>query len=270
MISNEWTTQVLEALSNAPDDEVAYVFPDGRSTSADAFSHHHVGALGVLLITTKSAIFADNAAYVAAAIVNRDVPLPTGFDPHKMLTKTPGPHLRRLGHYQRQLLEMVYIRIVDNLLTYVIDVIAECIRANPNLIKSAKENISTEVALSFENMDDLKTHLLERKIISIAYQGIEGQCEWIENHLGVRGLRNIPAYPSVIEMIEFRNCMVHNRSRAGDKCVRALQRYGVAVKTGQKLEASMDDLFVAGSAAFEFATYLDRQLVEKFSLQVTA
>lgn len=266
MIDNDWTRQALQALTSAAADEVAFAFPARQSAAAGAFVHHHAGAFGVLLTATNSAVFADNAAYVAAAITNGDSPLPKGFDPHMPLPNAIGPHLRRLKAIQSQLFEMCYIRVADNLMTYVVDVMAECMRAQPNLIRSSKDSVPTDVLLNYDTMEELKAHLIERKLLGIAYLGLEGQCDWLQTHLGVSDLRKIPAFPSVVELIETRNCMVHSRAKVGEKFLRALRPFGVVAAKGQSLEISIEDLFVAGRAAVEFARHIDAQLTAKFDL----
>ncbi|MBI1682691.1 hypothetical protein [Caulobacter hibisci] len=266
MISNDWTRQALNALASAAADEVAFTFPARQSAAAGAFVHHHTGAFGVLLTATSSAVFADNAAHVAAAITNGDSQLPKGFDPHVPLPNAIGPHLRKLQAIQSQLFEMVYIRVADNLMTYVVDVMAECMRAQPNLIRSTKDSVPTDVLLNYDSMDELRAHLIERKLLGVAYLGLEGQCDWLHTHLGVSDLRKIPAFPSVVELIETRNCMVHSRAKVGEKFLRALRPFGVVATKGQPLEVSMDDLFVVGRAAVEFARHIDEQVIAKFDL----
>ena len=43
------------------------------------------------------------------------------------------------------LLEMIIIRLADNLTTYMVDVIGECIKAQPGILKSSKDQMSAEV-----------------------------------------------------------------------------------------------------------------------------
>ena len=104
MISNDWTAAVALSLSDASDDARALPTAEKLTSSAASFFHHHDGAFGVLFGAIDSAVFADNAAFVARAALQGDGPLPKGFDPHRMLTEEPGPHLRRLRSTQRQLL----------------------------------------------------------------------------------------------------------------------------------------------------------------------
>ena len=97
MIKNDWTVSVTSLMATASDDSRALPVPQVKTSSGGAFFHHHDGAFRVLFGAIDSAIFADNAAFVARKVLEGSSPLPGGFDPYKMLADEPGPHLRRLA-----------------------------------------------------------------------------------------------------------------------------------------------------------------------------
>jgi hypothetical protein len=268
MISNDWTASVLRELEEGDGQAPAFPPPPTLSYSAGSFFLHQNGALGVLMASLDAAVFADNAAFVASKIVRQDLLLPKGFDPHQPLSDTPGPHLRRLGSVQRPLMEMLLIRLADNLTTYVLDVAGECIKARPGLLKSSKEQLSTEAILAVATMEELQASLIERKLMAIAYLSLDKQIDWMVDQLGVADVKRQPCFPNLVELLEARNCMVHNRARVGPKYLRALAPYGVSATVGQLLEPSVEEVFVAAKSAATFVSALDAALVEKFGLKL--
>jgi hypothetical protein len=266
MISNHWTRALSETMSEEADAAPAMPFPSVRTNAADTFFRLHHSAFSVLFAAIDSAVFADNAAFIARAALQGDETLPKGFDPHRMLSAQPGPHLKRLQAAQSHLLEMIYIRLADNLLNYLNDIIAECLGAQPNLLKGGKDQISVESILSFQTWEELQSHLVERKLIGVAYLGLDKQIDWISANLGVNAMKDLPYYPSVLELVESRNCMVHGRAKVGEKFIKALSPYGVTVARGHLLEPTIDDLFVAARASAEMVLLLDTALRAKFHL----
>lgn len=243
--------------------------PQNPSFSAKSFFINQHSAFKVFLAFMDSSIFADNAAMVAAKIVDGNPPFPKSFDPYIPLSTEPGVHLRRLQSLGRPMMEMILIRLSDNFTTYLLDVVGECIRVKPELLKSSKDQISTELVFSVSSMDDLRDMLVERKLISVAYLSLEKQLEWISDRLGIRKLKDLECFPNLIELVESRNCAVHNRGKAGEKYTRALASYEGCAKLGELIRLSVESLFVAAKAAEEFVTYLDARLVEKYSIQTT-
>ncbi len=267
MISNDWTATVVLSLSDASDDARALPTAEILTSSAASFFHHHNAAFGVLFGAIDSAVFADNAAFVARAVLEGDKPLPRGFDPHKMLSEESGPHLRRLRSTQRQMLEMIYIRLADNFLNYIMDVVAECINGQPNLLRAGKDQIAIDAVLEFQTLEELRAHLIERKLISIAYLGLDKQLDWIADHLGLEGVKDRPCYPSVVELVEARNCMVHGRGKVGDKFIKAVAPFGVTLARGHQIDPTVDDLFIAARASAELVNYVDQDTEQKIQTQ---
>ena len=156
-----------------------------------------------------ASIFADNAAFVASKIVRQDYPLPNGFDPLVPLSQEPGPHLRRFKTVSPSLMEMILIRLADNFTTYLLDIVGECIRSRPGLLKSSKDQMTTEAILAFTTLEECAPRL-EAK-------GTEGQAGRSSSldfeHLGVANMTQQGFFPSLVELVEARNCMVHNRAK---------------------------------------------------------
>jgi hypothetical protein len=268
MISNDWTVAALKEFEESNDDAPAFYVPVELTHSADAFFHHQVGALTVVLGMIRASVFADNAAFVAKKIVRCDVDLPQKFDPSVPLSKEIGPHRRQLDTILPSLMEMVLIRLADNFTAYLLEIVGECIKARPELLKSSKDQVTTETILSFANFDDLRSAIIERKLISIAYLSFEKQLDWVAEHLGAAELAQRGCIPSLLELIEARNCMVHNRSRIGAKYLKCLSRFGVSASMGQPLRPSIEYLFVAAKAAADFVAAADQILSLKFRLEL--
>lgn len=267
MISNAWTATKLSEFEQADGETNLFAVPRFASAAANSFFHHLVGALSIFITTVNTAVFADNAAFVANKILQKEIPYPKNFDPYIPLPDNPGPHLRQFNRVQKALTEMIFIRLADNFTTYLLDVVAECVRAKPLALKSTKDQISTDVILDFETMEELREYLIQRKLISFAYLGLDKQLNWLSERLGVADLNERECFPSLIDLVEARNCLVHGRGKIGEKYVQMLAPYGGSAEVGQTVNLSMNDLFIAAKAGEEFVTYLDKMLLEKFNLR---
>lgn len=267
MISNDWTAAVLKELTASKDSTPAFNVPPVLTHSAETFFHHQSGALSVLFGMLNASVFADNAAFVAGKILRGDSDLPKDFDPLVPLSQTHGPHLRLFRAVNRPLMEMILIRLADNLTTYLLDLIGECIRSRPGMLKSAKDQMSIEAILAFATLEELRASIIDRKLISIAYLSLDKQLDWISDNLGVVNGTQQGYFPTLLELVEARNCMVHNRAKIGAKYLKALAPFETTANAGQLIRPSIDDLFVAAKAASELVASLDGVLIAKFGLK---
>lgn len=267
MILNEWTAATLKVLNESGDDEAAFNVPSTCTVSAGTFFRHQTSAMKVLGGLIEASIFADNAVFVAGKVTRGDTDLPSGFDPRQPLSPAPGPFQQRLGSVVPQLIEMIIIRLADNFTSYLMEIIEDCIKSQPALLKSNKDQMTTELIMQFSNIDDLHSAIIDRKMMSSAYLSLEKQLDWMTEHLGIMNLKQEGAFPSLVELIEVRNCLVHGRARIGAKYVRAVAPYGLEVRVGEAINPSVEHVFLAARAAAELVTLIDKALMPKFSLK---
>lgn len=264
MAADDWRARTLAELESASADAPLIAGPLVATRSGEKFYQELGKALGAFFFLVDLVIFSDNAASVAAKIVRSEGPFPKNFDPMEPLPGSQGLFHARLGTLSEPVQEMVLCRLVDNFTSYLSEVIRECLRARPEILKS-KETLTVESLLQFGSLEELQNWLVDRKVDELAYAGFGNLSEWLEKRLGVADFNAIPARSMLVETLELRNCIVHNRSRASAKYVRAVSERS-ELTPGSPIKVDVDSLFLTARATADCVQFLDGKLSAKFGL----
>jgi hypothetical protein len=116
------------------------------------------------------------------------------------------------GTASRQIVEMGVCRLADNYECYLVDVIAGIHQTTPNILRSS-DVVTVEFVLDFDNIDDLRAALVERKIMELGYGGFIELDKWCLDRLKIPLTEDETHKRTLIEIIETRNLIVHNRSK---------------------------------------------------------
>lgn len=160
---------------------------------------------------------------------------------------------------------MMVVRTADNFTSYLSDIIRECIEAQPKLLRS-KETLTYEEILNHSTLEELKESLIERKISALGYSGFGSLSDWFDERLGISDLRANIAWKTINELVEARNCIVHNACCASAKYLRAIAREVNRGTLGQPIEIDVEFGFVAYCATAQCVTALDDVIAKKFQL----
>jgi hypothetical protein len=120
--------------------------------------------------------------------------------------------------------------------------------------------------LEHTNFEELLQTLADGKIDSLSYAGFAKLSKWFETRLTISELQLSVASGVIHELLEARNCIVHNGCRANAKYLRA---NGLAVNKqtiGQPIDISQKFAFLAYCATAECVSSLDDALASKFLL----
>jgi hypothetical protein len=264
---NHWLIETLRHFEVAPADDPLFSVPPALTDAARNFFDDLGSTLRSFVLLTKAVVFADNAALVSRKALDGERHLPTGFDPF-LYIEGPGHFGRQLQSVSRVQNEMTIVRLVDNFTSYLVEIVGECLRANPKIMRS-KENATFEAIFSCSSLDELHDTLINRKVDELAYLGFERLAVWIDEKLGVDTLSDFPEKTTLVEFLEVRNCIVHNRSKVGPKLFRVPGRREAFGEVGREIRLKVDDLLLASRATSETVALLDAALASKFSLPQT-
>jgi len=180
----------------------------------------------------------------------------------------PDPAIKRLKTFARLQVENLLIRSVDNFLNYLSDAIHMAMENQRELLRS-KEEVRLDELLDFNSFDDLISHLIDRKVTRLAYQGIDGLSEFIETRLGISLCSDEQEAMRLTVAVELRNIYTHNRGLVSDITLKRLDRieHGFEFKKGRSYHADFDQLADFANNMAAIANRLDGDLCKKFELK---
>ena len=111
-------------------------------------------------------------------------------------------------HEEDVLLGAVYIRIVDSFLTYIADVLAEVHLAKPETLPAKEIKVAR---ILNRKQEDWLAELAEERVDSLVRGGFNSIIEDVGKSLGVRLAPDDRAMAAVVDAVEVRNVLVHNR-----------------------------------------------------------
>lgn len=141
--------------------------------------------------------------------------------PQDLAMTKPGPATIFLRRRRLALLQMNLCRIADNFTTFLASIIREALAARPEMLRS-NEQIRLDYALSFASVDDLREDLIDRKVADLGYLGFAALLDWINDHMGITVITEEHVRNEIIELLETRNAIVHNRGVIGEKYLRTV------------------------------------------------
>jgi hypothetical protein len=81
---------------------------------------------------------------------------------------------------------MFVTRLIDNFQCYEVDLVREVLGKKPEMPKSKKQVLSFEEPLSFDRIEDLIQHVIERRVGSLSYEGFGALESWCaERGIGI-------------------------------------------------------------------------------------
>jgi hypothetical protein len=192
----------------------------------------------------------------------------TDFEHLREVEAKPNPAMEHLKIYSRLHVENLLIRSVDNFLCFLSDGIHVAIENRRELLRS-KEEVRVEELLDFNSFEDLISHLIDRKVTKLAYQGIEGLSEFIETRLGMQLCHDEKEQVLLTVAIELRNIYTHNRGLVSDITLKRLEQieHGFELKKGKSYHANFDELAEFSNNMAVIAKRLDSELSRKFRLR---
>jgi hypothetical protein len=165
---------------------------------------------------------------------------------------------------KRILTEMVLVRIADNFLAYLTDLLRLVMTARPETILAEKGKLDIRQVLEAASLDDLKKEIVEDRILAISYKSVADLAAHLRSQLGFDVFASQVAQGIVVKTVEARNIIVHNRSRINQRYVD--RAGGKKEEIGRPLEVQASDLLRMNGYFESLAREIDQAAIEKFNL----
>jgi len=165
--------------------------------------------------------------------------------------------------YKNTMAEMTLCRGVDNFLCYIADLMRMVFEMNPDMLKS-NEKISYSEILGHESLESLKLEMIENKIFDLSNKGFRVLAKELEEKYGFTIYRNQDHLENIVELVEIRNLIVHNRG-----IVNAVfkERVPKSLKSiGEKLVFDFNQDWKFMDMLNDSFFYIDNVAEEKFKL----
>lgn len=170
--------------------------------------------------------------------------------------------IRTYEHYFGQ---MAFSRAIDNATTYFKDILGEVIVKRPQILKTSKESEKLDFILDFENIDDLKRALAEKKITELFYKGIDDIEKYFNDRLGISLFEDQDDKKEFGRFVKQRNLIVHNRGRITDEFVKEFPEF--THPSGYYFTFTFEDISIVHLALNNFLCTLDEEISAKFQLE---
>lgn len=159
--------------------------------------------------------------------------------------------------------EMILVRVVDNFLAYISDILAVLYTSRPEMLRSAEQE-RLDFILQFSTMTELVAALAERRVERLAFMGLRELNEYLEKQAAFALFPNKADFDRAALLVESRNIIVHNRGVISNVSVRRIP----ALKDHLGARIMMDEEMLRDHRQFlEHSVFdIDERAATKFRL----
>lgn len=240
--------------------------PERLTGSCGRFAAGHHELVGFIGFVAELATRADEVQRIArTALADVD-----GEDPP---ASSAGPAITTLWKFRHLVLEMGYVRAVDNYLMYLSDLLSllyierpETLRAMPRDARrgASGESVPIETIFEHSTMEDLIDTLVERRVTDLSFKGLRALSDYLADRLGFSLYGDDDSFARATRIVETRNVIVHNRGAVTRLYIDRVGDSGRAV--GEVIELDADQFFGDLNFLARSAFDIDMRAVEKWSL----
>lgn len=163
--------------------------------------------------------------------------------------------------------EMWVTRDVDSFQQYLVEMSRRVFTERPETLRSS-DTVKIREVLECVDMDDFIKRVADRKVNSLAYEGLGGMITYLTGTLGLPFDTGGKSYRLASDFIELRNIITHNGCRVSATYLRRTQRKDV--QEGQRIELNQASVLEGAQALGALAKELDKAFVNHFRLPFCA
>lgn len=123
-----------------------------------------------------------------------------------------GGAMKQFDKHRKLLRELFSVRLVDSYLCYITDLLT-ILHKNRIELLNLKSTISLAEVLTFENLEDMHGHLIEKRVLDLSYKGIGELNDELLSRLNFPIFKDTDEETKIVQIIEVRNLLVHNRGK---------------------------------------------------------
>jgi len=248
--------------------ELKITKPDISTKSGELYFDSTLSDLEFLFFIIDTVLIGDYIPYHAKKTLELADGLATESEviksPEELLQEKPGNRIKKLRQHSQEFVEMIYSRQVDNFQTYIVNLVREILKVQPNILHNNHPQISIAQLLKVDSKDELISEVIENKVSSLANKGFKNIEEWCKLSgipLAVdKGLKS-----KLKEFIAIRNIIVHNRCIVDEKYLRVVPHS--KFKKGSLRKLTVDELYDAINIFSEIVKQTDIKSIDKFNLE---
>lgn len=186
----------------------------------------------------------------------------------KEVEENPNPAQAKLNSFANLQSENIVIRVVDNFLSYLSEIIQVAIKKQPKILMS-EETIKVEDVLRFSRYSDLVSYLVEKKINDLSYSSIRDVEQFMKKRTGIAMFESDEDRTLLVLGIELRNIYTHNRGVVSETTMRKLSNldHHWDLKKGKRFGANYDEVVLLANNVIETGRRIDESFAKKFSIR---
>lgn len=151
------------------------------------------------------------------------------------------------------------------------DITRTCLAHFWQTLKTKNKSMTHEEILAFDDIEELKNHLIEKEVAQFSHLGIKEKIEYYENRFHVtfsyirqKGVRlnwNCIELNGLISLFAKRNLILHNGGIVNDIYLRICKNENL--KSGESIQISKDDVIEALTMLFRVSDSLRQVMIKK-------
>lgn len=213
------------------------------------------------------ATFMDEAQFIAAEALAK-VEKKKYIAEFEKIQKNKKPTFKKLQSFGEHQSDVICIRLVDNFLSFVSEVIQACAFKKPEILRSS-EHVKIEDVLQFSKKSDLIGFLVDKKLNELSFGGIWEIEKFLERRTGDVLVNDKNNKHIVSLAIALRNLYTHNRGIVDSVFLdrTKLVKLKKPPVLGKRLHADFDLIVEISNALFDSGCALDKTLSSKFKIR---
>ncbi|MFC7774063.1 hypothetical protein [Flavobacterium sp. GCM10027622] len=169
-----------------------------------------------------------------------------------------------VNFYEIHLSSMVYVNTIDNFTTYLKDILAEVVQAEPQILKS-NESEKLDFILGHESMKDLINAIANKKVEQLFYKGIEDIEKFFTERLKIEIFKTKEEKEGINRLIKQRNLTVHNRRKISNEFAKHFPDFNDGI--GQHINFDFKYVSTINMFLYNFIGNIDEEISQKFKLK---
>jgi hypothetical protein len=201
------------------------------------------------------------------ALFDRSQATPEAIAEHESALEKGAGAVQHLRRHSQRLLQMFLVRICENFLVYVSDLLALIFITRPETLRS-NEQVRLDFLLEYHSMEELVAALADRRVNALSYRGMREIAKDVQQRLGFEIFADEESLDHAIRIIEMRNLIVHNRATINSLFIGRLSEY--AGKEGEQLKLSIATTLESADFLASCVKAVDARAIAQFGLPLAA
>ncbi len=171
--------------------------------------------------------------------------------------------LRRNGKALQIVPRSLFTSLVSHYDAYIGNLLRALFYVKPEILNSSEHKLSFKDLTSFDSLEAARAAVVEKEVEALLRESHADQFKWMENKFACPLTKDLPSWPTFVEVTERRNLFVHCNGKVSTQYLSVCKRHGVdcsSVTLGQELNVDPKYLKLAYSTIVEVGIKLGHVL----------